>query len=242
MKKSKKFLDGHKKVGKKLIPPMLQIPNMVMTSFRDDRLPDLIWLAPFFLRVNDKVAVHSTMEFLVTCKEILNDDTAPPLVFLSNFNKLTNPQKQSLIDNLSAKPVLSVIHEQLKHQNFLFHDYPLNFLFGSFNQEVERDQCVTNLEEDVDTLLDRYSSIATKIQVTTVVSMMVTGKMFISGKIDMPDFNSIFTCPDSDEAKRAASFARANLNAGFAFDSDGLETNTWSKSFWKQSFSFTGCR
>ena len=221
---------------------MLQIPNMVMTSFRDDRLPDLIWLAPFFLRVNDKVAVHSIMEFLVACKEILNDDKAPPLAFLSNFNKLTSLQKQSLINNLSDKPILSFVLDKLKHQNFLFHDYPLKFLFGGFSQEVEREQCLRNLEEDVDALLDRYSPIATKIQVTTVVSMMVTGKIFMSSEIDMPDFNSIFTDPDSEDAKKSASFARANLNAGLGFDSDSVEINTWLKSFWKQSYSFSGCR
>lgn len=50
MNKKKKFLDGHKKVGKRLIPPMLQIPNMVMTSFGDTKLSDLIWLSLFFLK------------------------------------------------------------------------------------------------------------------------------------------------------------------------------------------------
>ena len=242
MTKKKDFLEGHKKVGKKLIPPMLQLPNMVMTSFRDEGLPDLIWLAPFFLRVNDDVAVQQIMEFLVTCNDTLNHHEAPSLAFLSNFNKLSNIQKQSLIDGLATKPILSLILDKIKHHNCLFHDYPLKFLFAGLNQEIEREQCITFLEEDVDALLDRNSQIATKIHVTTIVSMMVTGKMFITSEIDIPNFNSIFTDPDSEEAKRAASFARANLNAGIGFSSVEATTNTWPNSFWKQSFSFSGCR
>lgn len=173
MIKKKKFLDGHKKVGKKLIPPILQLPNVVMTSFRDDKIPDLVWLAPFFLRVSDKFAVNAIMEFLIKCKEILNSDEAPPLVFLSNFNKLTNIQKQALIDGLSQKPILSFILDKLKHQNYLFHDYPLKFLFGDFNQESDREQYITLLEKDVDALFDRYSLVATKIQVTTVCNGLI---------------------------------------------------------------------
>lgn len=242
MTKNKKFLDGHKRVGKKLIPPMLQIPNTVMTSFRDDKLPDLIWLAPFFLRGDDRVAVHSIIDFLTACKETLNDDSSPPLVFLSNFNKLTDLQKQSLIDNLSKLPNLNFLLNKLKHQNYLFHDYPLNFLFGSFNKDFDKERALIYLEKDVDALLDRYSQIATKIQVTAIVSMMATGKIFINSEIDLPDFNSIFTDPDSNDAKTTASFARAMLNGGLGLDSDGKETNTWLKSFWKQSFSFSECR
>ena len=240
--KKRKILEGHKKVGKKLIPPMLQLPNLVLTGFSDDRLPDLIWMAPFFLKANDKVAVHSLIDFLDHCKVTLNDEKSPSLVFLSNFNKLTNLQKQSLIDSLASKPILDFLTDKLKHQNFLFHDYPLKFLFGGFNQDLDREESIKNLEQDVDTLLDRYSSVATKIQVTTIVAMMATGKMFISKEINLPDFNSIFTHPDSDEAKRAASFARANLNAGYGLDTEDKPSNTWPKSFWKQSFNFSGCR
>lgn len=36
-------LGSHKREGKNLIPPMGQIPNMQSTSWRDDRLPEMLW-------------------------------------------------------------------------------------------------------------------------------------------------------------------------------------------------------
>ncbi len=242
MGKKRKILEGHKKVGKKLIPPALQIPNITFTSFRDDSLPDLIWIAAFFLRSNDKVAVDSLMLFLESCKEILDDDSAPCLTFLSNFNKLNNDQKQLLVEGLNNKPILNHLMDKLKHQNYLFTDYPLKFLFGNSSQEHDKKRYIKQLEEDVISLLDRHSDIATKIQVTALVSMMATGKMFVFKEIILPDFNAIFTNPDSDDAKKAASFARATLNSGIGFNSQNEQTNMWPKSFWKQSFSLSGCR
>jgi hypothetical protein len=240
--KKRKLLEGHKRVGKKLIPPMLQLPNLVFTAFRNDILPDLIWMSPFFLRGDDRTAVNSIMEFLDACKTILNDENAPALVYLSNFNKLTDHQKEMLVNGLASKPILNFLIDKLGHQNLLFHDYPIKFLFGDINEELDRSQCIKYLEEDVDTLFDRYSAIATRIQVTAIVAMMSTGKMIVSSKIELPDFNAIFTHPDSDEAKHAASFARANLNGRFGFDSEESTANTWPKCFWRQSFGLSGCR
>ncbi|OIR16870.1 hypothetical protein GALL_26910 [mine drainage metagenome] len=240
--KKRKFLEGHKRVGKKLIPPMLQIPNVVFTAFRNDILPDLIWMSPLFLRSDDRTAVNSIMEFLNACREILNDESAPALVYLSNFNKLTAHQKEMLANGLASKPILNFLIEKLGHQNILLHDYPIKFLFGDVKKEYDKKECIKYLEADVDTLLDRYSSIATKIQVTAIVSMMATGKMFVSSEVALPDFNTIFTDPASDEAKHAASFARANLNGRFGFDSEEIPANTWPMCFWRQSFGLSGCR
>lgn len=242
MSKKKTILEGHKRLGNRMIPPMLQIPNMTFTAFRNDMLPDLVWMAPFFLRCNDRIAVNTIMDFLKVCTDAIDDDTTSPLSFLSNFDKLNDEKKYCVINKLRSSDVLEIVLKQLNHQNSLFHDYPLKFIFADNLEQIDKDHAVKLLEEDVDPLLDRYSQIATKVQVTTIVSMMATGKLFIHQDIDFPDPNSIFLDPSSDEAKKVASFARASLNAGTGFDTDNAELKTWPKSFWNQAFKLSECR
>lgn len=242
MSKKKAILEGHKRLGNRLIPPMLQIPNVTFTAFRNDMLPELVWMVPFFLRCNDLTAVNTIMDFLRVCTDATDDDTTSPLCFLSNFDKLSDEQKERIIIKFRNGYVQEEVLKQLNHQNSLFDDYPLKFIFTDHSKQIDKENAVKLLEEDVDPLLDRYSEIATKVQVTTIVSMMATGKLSIHQDINFPDPNSIFLDPASEEAKRVASFARASLNAGTGFDTENVEFKTWPKSFWKQAFKLSECR
>lgn len=234
-------LRDHKKVGQKLIPPLMQLPNMKETSFRDNILPCLIWLSAIFLRNPDRQSVHYVIEFFIKCKGILNDDKSPALVFLNNFDKLTIEQKGRILEGIEDQAMLNFLRESLVHQHHLLEDYPLGFLFEDYIYGVDREEALEHLKEDVSALLDRYTMHSTKVQTTAFVSMTATGKLFLSSAIDLPDFNSIFTAPDSDESKRVASFVRANINAVAGFqDAEGGE-NEWSKSFWRQCFDLEAC-
>jgi len=236
-----KVLKDHKKVGQKLIPPFMQLPNLKETSFKNNTLPCLIWISAILLRVEDRVAVEHIIEFLIKCKKILNGENSPALVFLNNFDKLTRAQKMSIVKNLNDDPMLSFLRENLVHQYHLLDKYPLSFIFEDNTYEVDRDKAIELLKEDVAALLDRHTIHSTRVQTIAFISMTATGKLFISPEIDLPDFNSIFTAPDSEESKRVASYIRANINSGAGFqDKEGGE-NDWSKSFWSKSFDLEDC-
>ena len=234
-------LRDHKKVGKRFIPPLLQIPNMQETSFRDNVLPCLVWVSAIFLRNKDRTAVHNVIQFLIKCGEILHDEKSPPLVFLNNFNRLTQGQKQSIKAGVESEPFYTFIRSNVAHQEAIFKDYPLGFLFESNEPDIDRAQAVEWLKADVDALLDRYSMHSTKVQTTTFVSMTATGKAIISSEVDLPDFNAIFTAPDSDESRRVSSFVRASLNSGPDFLNSRDKTNLWANSFWRQCFDLEAC-
>lgn len=236
-----RVLKDHKQVGRKLIPPMMQLPNMKETSFRDNTLPCLIWMSAIFLRESDRKAVHYVTEFLIKCKNILNDEKMPPLAFLNNFEKLSEENKRAIVNELNDDAMLQFLRDNLEHQHHLLEGYPLAFIFENYPYGVDKDDALNMLKEDVDALLDRYALHSTKVQTTAMVSMMATGKLFIGSGIDLPDFNAIFTDPDSDESKRVASFTRCNINAGAGFGPIEGGENEWADSFWKQVFSISEC-
>ena len=236
-----KVLKDHKKVGQKLIPPFMQLQNIRGTSFRDATLPCLIWVSAIFNRNSDRVSVNQIMEFLIKCNEILNDKKSPALIFLNNFYKLSPIQKEKIASKFDNLDNLDFIRENTVHLYHLFPNYPMSFLFEDYVYGVDKIEAIEYLKEDVSNLLDRYCYHATKVQTTAFVSMTATGKMFLSSEIDLPDFNSIFTAPDSDESKRVSSFVRASLNTNAGFQTDEEMDNEWADSFWKQAFKLEKC-
>ena len=235
-----RVLTDHKKVGKKLIPPLMQIPNVREVSYRDNMLPNLVWVSAIFLRNPDKKSVHCIVDFLIRCKEVLADDNLPALIFLNNFDKLRSEQKSKILESLKDRSMLNFIRENLTHQFNLFDNYPLSFLFDGYSG-LNKENDLNKLKEDVAALLDRHTLHSTKVQTTAVVSMMATGKLILPSSIYLPDFNSIFTSPNSHESQRVASFVRASLNNNDMFEDTENNMHDWSKSFWKQSFALEGC-
>lgn len=236
-----KFLPGHKQVGRRLIPPLMQLKNMVPTSFQDETLSDLIWLAALFRKYADRETIEKLSTFLRSCTELLNDEKSPPLAFLSNFARLSPQQHKAIREMAEKTGLLPWLQEALQHQAALLSPYPLAFIFSSDCAHLERDSAISLLKADVSSLLDRHSSFATKVQVTAVYSMMITGKLFISKDIEMPDFDAVIKAPESEAAKRAASFVRATLNGRIGVYGIAGEENTWARIFWRQAFRLEGC-
>lgn len=244
--KRKAVLSDHKRAGKRLIPPILQLPNVVSTSFIDHRLPDLIWMSAIFRKAHPKVAIELIIDFIKLCSDIAGADELESLAFLTNFCALSAEQKSVIRRKLDGTLMLGMIRKKLGHQGAILERYPLAFLFDESPVSENHSEAIPELKEDVELLLDRYTPHATKVQVTALVAMMATGKMMISSQIDLPNFDLIFTDPESDEAQRVASFARASLNSGMGFMIEDHpqaldEHATWKNDFWAQAYLLDSC-
>lgn len=245
--KKKAVLGDHKREGKRLIPPLLQLPNVVPTSFIDDRLPDLIWMSTIFRQAHPKVTVDLIIDFVKLCSDIVGTEDTESLGFLTNVGALSTNQKTAIRRKLEGTLMLGMLRKTLSHQNAVLERYPLAFIFDQRHADGNRAEAIAELKQDVELLLDRYASHATKVQVTALVAMMATGKMKVSSEIDLPDFDLIFTDPESDGARRAASFARATLNSSMGFMiANQLENSSknikWTLDFWAQAYLLDGCR
>lgn len=238
--KKKGVLADHYRKGKRLIPPLMRIGNIEETSFRDSKIPELVWMSAIFNRAADKAAVNGIIEFQIACREAIGSEDAPQLSFLSNFNRLSGGQREMILKSDKCKKLFPFLHAQLWHQHAIFETYPLSFIFPD-RREYDTSSALERLKLDVDTLLDRYTVHSTKVQTTAVVAMMATGKMFIHKRINLPDPNTVFTSPSSDEAKRVASFARATLNAGASPLEAQADAEKWISEFWKACFVLEGC-
>ena len=97
-------------------------------SFTEDILPSLIWVSAIFLREPDKEAVHNVIQFLISCDEEL-DKKSPPLVFLSNFEKLSVMQKNKILKYFYNKDMLSFIRKNIVRSTSSFEKLSIIFSF-----------------------------------------------------------------------------------------------------------------
>ncbi len=240
-KKAKKgVLSDHQRRGKVLVPPMMQLPNLVETSFSDTKIPELIWISALFNWTDDRSAVNAIIEFQLACQKATNSDQLPYLSFLSNFDRLSEDQKHAILLDAECCRWIEVLKKALWHQHILFERYPLAFIFQDQVYD-DRDEALVRLKGDVEELFDRYSHHSTKVQTTAVVGMMATGKMFLNSSINFPDPNRVFDAPESPEARMVASFVRATLNAGNNMDTDVAVAARWVNDFWMQAYTLEEC-
>lgn len=238
--KKARVLAGYKRVGKKLIPPLMQIENMMTFSYVDSLLPDFIWLSALFLRSSDREAVEKSIAFVRMCHEVVGREDVHPLSSFQNFYQLDARERETIRKRADELELRQFLCRELRHQHRLITKYPLAFLFDEQAQEDSSEENIRLLTEDVGALLDRYSHHATKVQTTAFVCKLATGKMHLNSSIPLPDFDKVITDPDSAEALRAASFVRANANAGMPMRED--TDLDWARHFWAEAYALRGCQ
>lgn len=239
MSEKRKVLGDHKRVGKRLIPPLMQLPNISTVSFRDERIPDVLWISALMLRGNPRDAVKTIMDFVQIGTDVVTRGEVGSLAYLGNFALLNDEERAEIRRRAVEQKLADDLRYRLEHQRSVLDRYPLEFMFTD-QDKTPRERAVTRLREDVAELLDRYSDHATKVQVTAVVAQMASGKIRITRNISVPDFNAIFTQPDSNDARRAASFARSAINAGVGTAMGSSESH-WTRDFWQQAFALGRC-
>lgn len=240
-----KILKDHHKVGKKFLPPLMQIGNIVEVSFVDQKLPCLVWMSALYGRLDGRVATKIIIEFVTNSESVVEGFKHSSLTMLGGYIGLSSEQKAKIYSRVSKQPYFKTLLENLEHQFHLVKDYPLGFLFEHHDYGLDREEAIEMLKEDVSHLLDRYSDIATKVQVTTLYCDLESERHKISSHIEIPNFNSVHTNPSSDEANRAASFARNHLNQSPSM-LEGIEGfeykhHNWDKTFWDLVFQLDGC-
>ncbi len=236
-KQKRKALAGHKKIGSKFIPPMMQIEKIHEVSYLNDALPNLIWMGLIFDHYGYKQGIRLIDCLVSTAYDICKDEKGN-FSYLCYYSMLDISKKAEIYRALKSNGILYQLQYAIAPLSCLFRYFPALFLKPDF--KIDKTDFIPRLKRTIKEVTDRYSELATAIQVTTLYNSITNGKLHIDSHIEMPDLNSIFTAPDSEEAKRAASFARSNLNGELGFRSDEISKG-WVRDFWIQIYKLEDC-
>lgn len=236
-KKKRQILEGHKKQGNKFIPPIMQISNIQEVSYLNDGLPNLIWMGLVFERFGYKLGVPLINDFVTTAYKLCDGQNGN-FNYLCYYSSLDLNLKAAIYRDLKSQGILYPLQEAISPLSCLFNYFPALFLKPDF--KIKQEELLPRLKSVMEQSIDRHSKMATAIQVTALYNLGTNGKLHIAQHISVPNLDSIFNDPDSDEAERAASFARTNVNAELGMMGERVSKG-WVRDFWLQIYKLEKC-
>ncbi|MCU7797533.1 MAG: hypothetical protein KZQ75_10415 [Candidatus Thiodiazotropha sp. (ex Myrtea spinifera)] len=236
-KHKKKILSGHKRVGKRFIPPMKQIPMATDTSYITDMLPELIWIGLINERVGYVRGAGIIEKVFLTVDTHKEKGQEGNFALLSSFNKLTTNQKIAITGELHGLGILDIIQHSVAPLVLLYNDCPFRFL-GPPTTSYSQEDLIEILKQCTKKVIDRYATAGIVLYGSMLLARLVTKTIHFPADMDLPDFNSVINSPGSEEAKRAAGFMRANGLAEFGMMKIN---NKWAKHFWDHNFELSPC-
>lgn len=236
-KRKKQLLDGHKKIGKRFIPPMKQIPIMNEVSYIDNILPELIWIG----LINEKVGYVRGARILELIFSTIDKFEEPTqhnsFALISSFNLLSEDQKECLVKTLDQADFLEIVKNSLAPLNLLYENCPLLFI-GPPTNHYSSEELVATMKKCVADVIDKYETPGIVLNGSILLSRLVTRKIKFPADMDLPDFNAVIDSPDSDEAKRAAAFMRSNALMEFGMHEVSA---VWAQYFWNRGYELSPC-
>jgi hypothetical protein len=239
--KSRRILSDHKKIGKWLIPPFMQIPNLSETSWVRYMLPEVIWLGLLIRQHGYLKGAELGLQLALTALNTCDSDDNDWFVPISTFSKLTKCQKDKFIADLQSSNDLEIYKNAFIPLAIYYPECPLNFIFQGDIPKADNNT-LRNFKSLLIDLYDRRSKCAMLVQGSATYIALGSGILIIYAKnselYKLP--TNLCDYPDSDSSRRVGSEIRATLNAflGETKRNVGLD---WSSYFWNRGLEIEYC-
>ena len=234
-------LDGHKQKGKKLLPPFLNIPKAIsFSSWRDERLPEMVWAALLFEHLEEKDAFNTVRRASIAVRELYMKDggegKAPPDMTFSYFATLDDEAFATILDQIlitsGTRDVLLPV--------CIFDDLPgverwRNKLW--FTGEVEDWEYL--LGQAVLSCLDHQSEKSTHCRWLRLITTIICGKMLFPQDAT-EDLEGIRLYPEYGDLKKIRPFIRSS-EISLSMPEGTYMSSEWAERFWEVCYEKSGC-
>ena len=233
----KKNLKGYKRKGKRFIPPMKQLSAVREQSYANDMLPELIWLG----LIHDRMGYHFGARILEVVVEVTKEwpkpDKPTNFALQSAYAGLTDEQKIDIVNAWRRQDLLEDIRHALAPLVLLYDGFSLSFV-GPSSSVISQEALIQRIKECVGNHLDKYETPGIVLNGAMMLTRLMAGTIKFAAHIDLPDFNAVIERPETDEARRAAAFMRANAMGEIGMLELG---NDWPRYFWNRGAELTPC-
>lgn len=238
----KPILSGHKRVGKRLIPPMMQLPKMSEVSWVKIILPELLWLG----LLNDQYGYAHGAEISLTLSKAAiearkGNESTECFITISSYSQLAVDQKNQIIDLLKANGYLDKYQVPLRVLDLYYPECPLNFIFGTkHNQPNQAKDDLESFKKLLMLIFSRTSVEATFVQASAIYIAFITDKLKVVEGSVLAEFPKIQDYPKTEISKKIASMVRATIN--LLIGNEILHTSsTWPTYFWNRGYQLEPC-
>lgn len=231
-------LAGHKRDGKRFIPPLMQLPGVRHQSYVKDMLPELIWLGLIHDR-EGYVFGRDTLEVVVDVIKNRESDDSAPVNFAMQYaySTLSQEEKGRVVQQWRSRSMLHHIQHALAPLTLLYDEFSMRFV-GPPETAISQEALVRQMRDCVANHLDKYRVPAIALHGSLMLTRLLEGKLRFTKDVDLPDFNAALNAPESEDGRRAAGFMRAS-----ALGEMGMldVSNSWARYFWNRNALLSPC-
>jgi hypothetical protein len=239
--KSKKVLSDHKRIGKRFIPPMGQIPNLTEISWRKEIIPNYLWIALLNQLYGHTKAAELCVDFANIAIQVADKAKYEGwFSAISSYCIFSDDQWEQIISLLEGKELIEYFRHAFRELVNYYPECPLKFLFNEDLDHQEDSAWLKDFKKLIEKLIDRTSEEATFVQADAIYIGFLTDKFKVPKDSPLADFPKIQEYPFTEKSKMIASGIRATINS-----IGGLEIKAakfdWAGYFWNRGLEIEGC-
>ena len=232
-------LEGHKRVGKKFLPPFRQLPGQINeVSWLNRILPELIWMGVLNDNFGMRRGIELSSELARLANETYAQQKSPNFTFASSYSVFDTDKTKLLLEKLEAKGLLVDLRNGLIGFLNLYPKAPLSFLRIALDHNVE---CfVGSMKATLERHFFRREQPAMVLQANVLYVAGICGKLVYTNNVKPPDLSALVTNFESEEGRKAAAHVRASVT-GFVGMLLDEEKNDWPRYFWNRGLDIDKC-
>lgn len=222
-------LDKHKREGKKLIPPFLQIQKMQPASWQGDRLPEMLWAALLVTALDRKDALAAFCRAADQIFKLPQSERYSDVSF-SGLATLDEPVRARFIDALIGEDsrVAAALAPLL-----VLKDLPGYATWAARLSAKSPEESGQGLAEAVVKTLDHQSQESTDCRWIRVLAMVLAGRLHMPSR---ETHRELIEYPDFGDMRKVRPMIRA------CEISMPLAKTSWPATFWRVCMESTPCR
>lgn len=238
-KKSKNnILSDHKQVGKRFVPPLMQIGPLHEVKWIDYILPELLWLA----LLNSSYNLKKGASLALNISRAASKAYGKPGVWfapISSYASLTI-QQQKEVSKILTPNDLNMLKGAISPLAEFYPECPLKFLYEEPPITNKRETQLTHFKKLLSRLFDRHDKEATFMQANAIYIAFDSDILRVQKGLALANFPAVADFPRTEESIRVASAVQASIN-GFMGNEHFNKKSFWPNYFWKRGFELEPC-
>ncbi len=239
-----RVLSDHKRVGKRFIPPMLQIPG----GFEEMRwierpLPELLWLA--FL--HDLYGYEAGSQIAIGLARAAASLTGDKSTYAatSAYTSLDGGRQRrlrSLLEEAGFSADMERLATAVADLVSLYPKCPLSFLVQHGQNAADVAGSLERVKKVLRSLFDKTSRPATHIIGAGIGIALETRRLIAPRDATVQGWRGLAAYPDTDESRKIAAGCRATINVLFGSFNTNSARPWWPEYFWDRGLELEPCR